>query len=73
MSKTKKIDGADLKHSSSIEVGKALRKTHPLNAHEMIKARPKGFDSNAIFEISPRICLHICLHTDTDHPQTPFL
>ena len=23
--------------------------------------------------LNPRICLHICLHTDTDHPQTPCL
>jgi len=23
--------------------------------------------------LNPRICLHICLHTDTDHPQSPCL
>jgi len=52
MSKANKIDGAILERSSSIAVGKELRKTHPLNANGMIKARPKDFDSNAILEIS---------------------
>ena len=50
MNEANKIDDIVLKRSSSIEVGKALRKTYPLNAHGMIKARPKGFDSNAILE-----------------------
>jgi len=52
MNDTNKIEDVVLKRSSSIVLGKSLRKAHPLGAHGMIKARPKGFDSNAILERS---------------------
>ena len=52
MNDSNKIEDVVLKRSSSIAAGKELRKTHLLNAHAMIKARPKGFDSNAILERS---------------------
>jgi len=52
MNEANKIEDIVLKRSSSIAAGKELRKIHPLNAHAMIKTRPKGFDSNAILEIS---------------------
>ena len=29
--------------------------------------------SEPVLLLNPRICLHICLHTDTDHPQSPCL
>ncbi len=41
-----------MNRASSIAIGKGLRKTNPLEAHEFIKARPKGFSSNAVLEKS---------------------
>ena len=41
-----------LKRAASLTVGKALRKTHPLQEHEFIEARPSHFSSNAILEKS---------------------
>lgn len=52
MNKTHESDQALLDQASSYAIGKSLRKTHPLSAHGVIKARPKDFDSNAILEKS---------------------
>lgn len=52
MNKFNQSDSALLNRASSIAIGKGLRKTHPLEAHELIKPRPKGFHSNAILEKS---------------------
>lgn len=52
MNEANQIDELILKRSSSIAVGKGLRKTHPLDAHGIVKTRPKGFDSNAILQKS---------------------
>ena len=41
-----------LNRTSSIAIGKGLRKTHSLELHAQIKPRPKGFDSNLILENS---------------------
>ncbi|HQR84923.1 MAG: hypothetical protein B7Y05_07020 [Polynucleobacter sp. 24-46-87] len=45
-------DNALLTRASSMEIGKGLRKLHPLEDHAHIKPRPKGFSSNAILERS---------------------
>jgi len=52
MNKFDQSESSLLNRASSIEIGKSLRKTHPLEAHEFIKRRPKGFSSNAILEKS---------------------
>lgn len=41
-----------LNRASSIAIGKGLRKTHPLESHDSIEPRPKGFSSNALLEQS---------------------
>lgn len=52
MNKLNQFDNSLLNRASSIEIGKSLRKTSPLEAHELIKPRPKGFSSNGILEKS---------------------
>ena len=52
MNKSNQSDDIRLNRASSIVMGKSLRKTHPLEEHEFIKHRPKGFESNAILENS---------------------
>ncbi len=52
MNKYDELDNSLLNRASSIEFGKGLRKTHPLEAHAFIKRRPKGFSSNTILEKS---------------------
>lgn len=41
-----------LSRAASIAIGKGLRKAHPLESHELIKPRPKGFNSNTVLEKS---------------------
>ncbi|MBU3594763.1 DUF2252 domain-containing protein [Polynucleobacter sp. 71A-WALBACH] len=52
MNKFDQSESSLLNRASSIEIGKNLRKTHPLEAHEFVKRRPKDFSSNAILEKS---------------------
>lgn len=52
MNKFDQSESSLLNRASSIEIGKGLRKTHPLEAHEFMKRRPKDFSSNAILEKS---------------------
>jgi uncharacterized protein (DUF2252 family) len=52
MKKIKQSEHALLNRESSIAIGKGLRKTYPLESHQEMKPRPKGFDSNAILENS---------------------
>ena len=52
MNKFSQSDNAILNRASSIAIGKGLRKTKPLESHQEMKPRPKGFDSNAILESS---------------------
>jgi uncharacterized protein (DUF2252 family) len=52
MRKIKESDSTLLDQASSYAIGKSLRNTYPLAGHEIIRARPKGFDSNAILEAS---------------------
>ena len=52
MKKLNQLDTPLLSRPSSIEIGKSLRKAHPLEAHASIKHRPKGFSSNVILEKS---------------------
>ena len=52
MKQPKKSNDAILTRASSMAIGKSLRKTHPLEAHQLVKSRPKGFSSNLILEKS---------------------
>lgn len=52
MNKFNQPENALLNRASSIEIGKGLRKKHPLELHEFMKPRPKGFSSNAVLEKS---------------------
>ena len=52
MNKFDPTENSLLNRAASITIGKGLRKDHPLESHDSIQPRPKGFSSNAVLEKS---------------------
>ena len=52
MNKLNQTKNSLLNRASSIAIGKGLRKKHPLESHDSIRPRPKGFSSNTVLEKS---------------------
>ena len=52
MNKFNQAENSLLNRAASIAIGKGLRKACPLESHDSIDPRPKGFSSNAVLEKS---------------------